>query len=86
MLVLGVIELRRWIDDPGRDRTAADIDQSRLLGIAAAQRGIVLRLRVAMDHRAVLGTGVIAMAHALSRVMALPERLESASSAISFGS
>src|SRR5690606_7109943 len=76
VLVLGVVEGRRGEADVGADRAVPGVAQPRLVGVAAGQRQRVLVGVVAEDHRTVLGAHVVALAHALGRVVVLPEGLE----------
>ncbi|MNN49131.1 hypothetical protein D3C81_1636400 [compost metagenome] len=75
-MILGVIERRRREGDFGGDVAVAGRMQLLLIGIAAGQHGVQLRLCVAINGRAVLGAGVVALTHALGRVMVLPERAQ----------
>src|SRR5690606_16918784 len=65
---LGVVE-RRCLDDLAADRPVAGSGQRLGIGVAAGQRGLQLRGVVAVDYRAVLGADVVALAHALRRVV-----------------
>ena len=72
MVVLGVVELG-GLADLRRDRPVAGGVERLLVGVA---RGLGLRLlllAVGVDRRAVLRADVVALAHALRRVVALPE-------------
>src|SRR5215470_10756937 len=75
VVVLGEIELR------GRYYLGCDLPETRLaqLLLIGGQRlvrlGLLLR-RVVEDHRPVLGTDVVALAHALRGVVRLPEHPE----------
>src|SRR3954464_15516504 len=70
VFVLGVMERRRRIHDLGGDRAETRVRQSLLVGIAARDRGVVLLPGVAIDRGPILGAGVVALAHALGRIVA----------------
>ena len=76
MVVLGVVELGR-VHDLGRDLAVAGLAQP-LAGSSSrdAERGLALRVRGHVDPGAVLGADVVALAHALGRVVALPEQAQ----------
>src|SRR5690606_10070231 len=77
LLVVGLGEVERGgRDDLGGDGAVPHPGQDRLEGVAAGLGGGALRLVVVEDHRAVLGSHVVALAHALGGVVALPEDLE----------
>src|SRR5690606_19608501 len=76
VLFFRVVEGRRGEHDFGGDVAMPGRCEALLVGIAAGQGRLVLRLGVAMDHRAVLAADIVALAHALGRVMALPEARE----------
>src|SRR3954464_3973123 len=74
VVVLGVVELAE-LRDLGRDRAVAGVEQALAEhGPARLDRGGLLG-RGGVDRRAVLRAGVVALAHALRRVMVLPEEL-----------
>src|SRR5580692_12750499 len=75
MIVLGKIERRR-VDDLGSDRAHALRVERLGIGRLRGFRGGALRRRKYIDAGAVLGADVVALAHALGRVVALPEGLE----------
>src|SRR3954451_1560148 len=75
VVVLGVVELAKG-RDLGRDLAVAGLAQA--LGERGLRRlrGRALGLGAVEDGRAVLGAHVVALAHALGRVVVLPEELE----------
>src|SRR5262249_39557434 len=75
VIVLGVIELRRRADLRG-DETVALLFQRLLERFLRLERRLELLLAVGVDGRAVLRAGVVALAHALRRVVSFPEFLE----------
>src|SRR3984957_13188031 len=77
VIILGEIKRRR-LADFGGDR-AHPFGRERLgVGGLGRFRGGVLLRRERIDAGAVLGADVAALAHALGRVVAFPERLEQA--------
>ncbi len=72
---LGIVE-RRHLADFRSDLAVALGAQLLLESRAAGVDGSLLRLVEPVDHRAVLGAGVVALAHALGRVVGFPEHLE----------
>ena len=63
--------------DLGRDRAVAGSRCSRaLVGVARGLGGALLLVVRGVDRRAVLGARVVALAHALGRVVVLPEDLQ----------
>src|SRR5262245_49894140 len=75
VVVLGVVELRRR-QNLGRDRPVAGLRERPLVLVARSLRGGALRLVVEIDPGAILRADVVALAHALRRIVALPERLQ----------
>src|SRR6185295_10876188 len=75
VIFLGVVELRRLGDLRG-DVRAMHLRERRLVAAPALLGLALLRVRGPVDSRAVLGAHVAALAHALRRVVRLPERLE----------
>src|SRR5919201_782310 len=75
VIVLGVIERRRQ-PDFGRNGAIAFLVERLLEHLLRALRGLELLIAMAVDRRAVLRADIVALAHALRRVMALPEHLE----------
>src|SRR5215207_10713212 len=75
MIVLGVIEFARWRDLGGDG--AETLGGKRLL-VRRLRRvgGLALRIAEGVDRRAILGADIVALAHALSRVVTFPERLQ----------
>ena len=72
---LGIVEGRRLQDFGGNAAQAGLVQlglEACLTGFGCAQLSLVL----AVDRRAILGALVIALTHALSRVVCLPEHLE----------
>ena len=72
MVVLRVVERRR-VGDLGRDRAVALRRELALVHLAGGLGGRALLGRVDVDQRAVLRADVVPLAHALGRVVALPE-------------
>src|SRR5215216_1306699 len=72
VVVLGVVE-RRGIGDLGSDGPVAGCAQLLLVGVARRLGRLPLGLGEGVDDRAILGAGVVALAHALGRVVVLPE-------------
>ncbi len=75
MVGLGEVELARR-DDRRGDLVEAVRGQHLLVRVAGGLGGDPLLLRAEQDHGAVLGTHVVALAHALGRVVRLPEHPE----------
>jgi hypothetical protein len=75
VVVLGEIE-RRCIDDLCRDRSVAVGRQHLLVGSLRGLGGLALRVGADIDAGTVLAADVVALAHALRGVVALPEGLE----------
>src|SRR4051794_5815364 len=73
VVVLGVVELAE-LRDLGRDRAEAGLAQPLAEHRLRSLHGGRLLGRRRVDRRAVLGTGVVALAHALRRIVALPEQ------------
>src|SRR5262249_21116772 len=72
---LRVVE-RAGLGDLGRDLAVARAGELRLERLARRLRGGALRVRGRVDRRAVLRADVVALAHALRRVVVLPEEPE----------
>src|SRR5690606_7124878 len=72
VVVLRVPE-RAGIHDLGRDRPVAGRNQLLLVGVAGPDRPRALLCVEGLDARPVLGTDVVALAHPLRGVVALPE-------------
>src|SRR3954465_16081757 len=75
VIILGVVELGRRTD-LGCDGPVALRFQRLLEGRFRFLRRLELLVAVAVERRAVLGAGVVALAHALRGIMAFPEHLE----------
>src|SRR5205814_898981 len=75
MVVLGEVERRR-IDNLGRHRAVAALGQGGLERRLRCRRGGALRGAGDIDAGAILRADVVALAHALGRIVAFPERLE----------
>ena len=75
VIVLGKIKRRR-VGDLGRDRAVAGAVEPRLKGLARRFGGVALRRREGVDRRTVLGSDIVPLAHALGRVVTLPEQFE----------
>ena len=60
----------------GGDRALAGRGQGPLVGLARGLRRPRLGIRGGIDGRAVLAADVVSLAHALGRVVALPEELQ----------
>src|SRR4029453_11069635 len=75
VVVLGVVEVaeRR---DLGRDLAVAGLAQALAEELLGALGRLALGLGAVEDRRAVLGAHVVALAHALGRVVVLPEELQ----------
>src|SRR5688572_20467943 len=69
VMILGVVE-RRSLDDLGRDLAIAGLVEALLEGLARLLRGAALLRRGDVDAGAVLRADVVALAHALGRIMA----------------
>src|SRR5882724_11592022 len=72
VVVLRVVE-GRLRGDLGRDRAVTGLAERGLERLARLLRGLTLRRRRGVDRAAVLRADVVPLAHALGRVMALPE-------------
>src|SRR6266487_3705837 len=68
VIILGVVELGRRAD-LGGDRADAFLVQRLLVHLLRPLRGLQLLIAVRIDRRAVLRAAVIALAHALGRVV-----------------
>src|SRR3569623_964745 len=75
MVVLGIIEGRRR-DDFGGDTAATGLLQSVLIGGERSLRRLHLLAVVRVYAGTVLSTDIIALAHALSRIVRLPEQCQ----------
>src|SRR5262249_50334057 len=75
VVVLGVVELARG-GYLGRDLAVAGLRELALEHLARRLRGLGLRVIERVDRGAVLRPDVVALAHALRRVVVLPEQLE----------
>src|SRR5690606_11926689 len=75
VIVLGVIK-GRGVADLGGDLTIASLAQRLFVGLLGRARGLGLLGRVGVDGRAILRADVVALAHALGGIVALPEHLE----------
>src|SRR5258706_13812833 len=75
VIVLGVVELRRRADFGG-DGAKAFLVERLLERFLGSLRRLELLIAVGIDGRAVLRAGIVALAHALRRVVAFPENLE----------
>src|SRR3974390_2120007 len=75
MVVLGEIKLPGR-PDLGGDRTKSLCRQRRLVGRFRGLRGFALRLIEPVDRAAILSADIVALAHALRRIVAFPERLQ----------
>ena len=75
VVVLGVEEFWR-VHDFGRDRAATGFGEFGLIGCAAGLGGGFLGVTRGVDAGAVLRAGVVALAHALRRVVGFPEQLQ----------
>src|SRR3954452_5889942 len=75
MVVLGEIEFRS-IDDLGRDDAIAFGLDALLIDGLRGLGGLPLRRRVHVDSRAILRPDIVALAHPLGRIVALPEHLQ----------
>src|SRR3981189_569387 len=75
VVVLRVVEGRLG-GDLGHDRAVTGLAQRSLERLARLLRGLALRRRRGVDRAAVLRADVVPLAHALGRVMALPERAQ----------
>src|SRR5215216_2128389 len=72
VVVLGVVE-RRGIGARGGDGAVAGRRGLVLVGLLEGLGLLLLGLGEGVDDRAVLGAGIVALAHALGRVVVLPE-------------
>src|SRR5688500_9336875 len=75
VVVLGVIEGRRGAQ-LGRDLALAGLAQAGLVGLPRGLGQRALLVVEGVERRAVLRAHVVALAHALRRVVALPEDLQ----------
>src|SRR5215468_6597107 len=75
VIVLGEVE-GRGIEDLGGDRPVAAAAQGCLVHAFRCLGGLALFGREHVDAGAILGAHVIPLAHALSRIVALPEGLQ----------
>jgi hypothetical protein len=75
VVVLGVVELG-GVEDLGGHRWEAGLGELLLVALARGQRRLLLRLIIGIDTGAVLGADVVALAHALGRVVRLEKCLE----------
>src|SRR5271167_4089502 len=75
VIPLGKVE-GRSIADLGGDLAQSRRTEPTLIGLPRRLGGGLLLRRECIDCRPVLGPDVVALAHALGRVMALPEQLE----------
>src|ERR1700760_3578885 len=72
MIVLGEVELADG-RDLGRDRIEPLRRQRLLIGCLRRLGGFALRITESVDRAAILRADVVALAHALGRIVALPE-------------
>src|SRR6185312_12389353 len=75
VVVLGVVELGR-VDDLGGDRAVAGALQLGRIGLARRLGRLALRVAVDVERAAILRAGVAALAHALRRIVVLPEHAQ----------
>src|SRR5207237_3615599 len=75
MIVLCEIEFGRW-RDLGGDGAEALRRQRLLVRRLRRVGGLALRVAEGVDRRAILGADIVALAHALRRVVIFPERLQ----------
>src|SRR5574341_2346039 len=75
VIVLGVIELGRGTDFRGDESITLRL-QRLLEHLLRAGRRLRLGITICIDGRAVLAAGVVALAHALRRVVRFPEHLQ----------
>src|SRR5258705_11372685 len=75
MIVLGEIELGRR-RDLGGDSAEPFGGQRLLVHRLRRIGGLALRIAEGVDRRAILGADIVALAHALRRVVIFPERLQ----------
>src|SRR5689334_180844 len=75
MIVLGEIERTRGCDLRG-DRAEPLCRQRLLIGRLRFLSGLLLRVAERVDRRAILRADVVALAHALGRVVVFPEHLQ----------
>src|SRR5262249_14811551 len=59
--------------DLGRDRAVAGPGEGLLVGVPRRLGSLLMAVAVGVDRRAVLGPDVVALAHALGRIVRLPE-------------
>src|SRR5580704_19285645 len=74
VVVLSKVELRRLADLSG-DGAVAGALQARLEAFARGLGSTELLGRIGVDRRAVLGADIVALTHALGRIVAFPENL-----------
>src|SRR4051812_20340221 len=75
VVLLGVVKLRRR-QDFGRDASETGGGQPLLERVARPLGGALLDVTVGVNPRTVLGADVVALAHALGRIVILPEHLQ----------
>src|SRR5688572_30393507 len=75
VVILGVIELGRGANFGGNRSEAFGL-QRLLVHLLRLRRGLRLGLTICIQRRAVLRAGVVALAHALRRIVRFPEALE----------
>ena len=75
MIVLGIVELARRADFGG-DRSPAGSRQTGLVGLSRSFCNQLLPVVEGIYPRPVLGAGVVALSHALRRIVGLPEQLQ----------
>ena len=75
VIVLGEIEFRRR-QDLGGDGAEPLRGERASIGRLRGLGGFPLRLGIVIDARAILRADIVALAHALGRVVALPEQLQ----------
>src|ERR1700677_976134 len=75
VVIFGVVE-RAGLGDFGCDLSMPGLREHLLVGIPRGLRGETLGLVLPEDHRAVLAADIVSLAHALGRVVPLPEQLE----------
>src|SRR5262249_33829887 len=75
VIILGVVELRR-VEDLGCDLVVAGRGEHALVGVTRGLGQTSLLWRGDGDPRAIPRADVVALAHALGRVVALPEDLQ----------
>src|SRR5260370_16962757 len=75
MIVLGEIEFPRWRDLRG-DGAQTLCRQRLLIGRSGCIRYFALRVAEGIDRGTILGADVVALTHALRRVVTFPKRLQ----------